>query len=111
MYAIRSYYENAADLVSTSGGNRYGWFASQELPFLAIDNSALTIGSLGSVPVVGGQAVLSLTGLAVGSHAVAATFIPSNCVITSYSIHYTKLYEARPGRRDRPGSGPPGFPS
>jgi hypothetical protein len=27
---------------STVGGNRYGWFASQEFPFLAIDDSTLT---------------------------------------------------------------------
>lgn len=30
---------------STVGGNRYGWFASQELPFLAFDNSRLSFPS------------------------------------------------------------------
>ena len=49
----------------TAGGNRYGWFASNEFPFLAIDNSSLTV-----VPE-------------------PATMV----VITSYSIHYTKLYD------------------
>jgi hypothetical protein len=32
------------DLIGTTvGGNRYGWFASQELPFLAFDNSRLAV--------------------------------------------------------------------
>src|SRR5262249_2605019 len=31
---------DASDIIgSTVGGNRYGWFATQELPFLAIENS------------------------------------------------------------------------
>jgi hypothetical protein len=31
------------DIIGTTvGGNRYGWFASQEFPFLAIDDSTLT---------------------------------------------------------------------
>ncbi len=34
---------NASDLISTQGGNRYGWFAAQELPFLAFDNSQMVI--------------------------------------------------------------------
>lgn len=32
-----------SDIIGTTvGGNRYGWFASQEFPFLAIDDSQLT---------------------------------------------------------------------
>ena len=31
-----------SDLISTVGGNRYGWFASNEFSFLAIDNALLT---------------------------------------------------------------------
>jgi len=32
-----------ADIIgATVGGNRYGWFPSQEFPFLAFDDSSLT---------------------------------------------------------------------
>lgn len=33
---------HAGDLMSTVGGNRYGWFANEEIPDLAIDNSLRT---------------------------------------------------------------------
>jgi hypothetical protein len=33
---------NASDIIGTTvGGNRYGWFPTDEFPFLAFDNSAL----------------------------------------------------------------------
>ncbi len=31
------------DTIATTGGNRYGWFANQEFPFLAFDNSELAV--------------------------------------------------------------------
>ena len=33
---------DAGDLISTVGGNRYGWFVNNEFDFLAIDNAQLT---------------------------------------------------------------------
>src|SRR5439155_23244 len=68
-----------SDLISGIGGNRYGWFAAQELPFLAIDNSARFASSLGSAPVVGGVATLTLNNLSIGSHTLIANYTGDAC--------------------------------
>lgn len=49
------------DLITGVGGNRYGWFVSNEFSTLAIDNSQLTVG--GAVVPAPGAALLALIGL------------------------------------------------
>lgn len=53
------------DSISTVGGNRYGWFASNEFSFLAIDNALLTGASATPLPAAlplfaGGLGVMGL---------------------------------------------------
>lgn len=67
-----------SDIIGTTvGGNRYGWFVSNEFPFLAFDNSALIgfqdfcqvppstpgakVTAGGWIPVTGGKATFGLT--------------------------------------------------
>lgn len=69
----------------TVGGNRYGWFANQELPVLAFDNARRVTGSLGSASLVNGVAMLSVPSLAVGSHALVATYVGGACFLGTSS--------------------------
>jgi hypothetical protein len=69
---------NPTDIIGTTvGGNRYGWFATDEFPYLAFDTSALigfqdycqapasTVGAKvtagGWIPVAGGKATFGIT--------------------------------------------------
>jgi hypothetical protein len=52
---------NPGDLIAGVGGNRYGWFATNELPVLAFDNTQLS--TLAAVPEPASLALWSLCGL------------------------------------------------
>jgi hypothetical protein len=56
----------SGDQMSTVGGNRYGWFANEEIPDLAIDDSARTGLNLALSPA-------TATNFVGGSHTVTAT--------------------------------------
>jgi hypothetical protein len=57
---------HAGDPISTTGGNRYGWFVNEEIPDLAIDNSQRTGLNLSLTPA-------TATNLVGTSHTVTAT--------------------------------------
>lgn len=52
---------NTSDLITTTGGNRYGWFDYNQFSTLAIDNTALTIGTA-AVPAPG-AIILGMLGM------------------------------------------------
>ena len=89
MYAIRSYYEGL-------GGRRPAYAMDHEQPARPVRKPGplQTLGEEGAAPIVRGV-WRAQPALDVGELVELAEVAPVELVITSYSIHYTKLYEAR----------------
>jgi hypothetical protein len=64
--AVASWTIHSGDAMATVGGNRYGWFANEEIPELAIDNSARSGLTLSLTPATANNVVGT-------SHTVTAT--------------------------------------
>jgi hypothetical protein len=63
---VKSWTIHSGDAMSTVGGNRYGWFANEEIPDLAIDNSQRTGLNISLTPATATNTVGT-------SHTVTAT--------------------------------------
>ena len=93
MYAIRSYYENRSDLAAAAERGLGGAMIDR----LALDKARIAqmaagIEEVAALPDPVGEVDM-------GGSAYFALVIGPALVITSYSIHYTKLYEERSWKR------------